>query len=285
LLRLAEFMPVDPNRLRKEGVYESHSPLANLSTDLDEIERLAADWRAQRKRFQISAAALLLVGLVLLTLSPAVGILAIALGIGLFFWVKRYKKTVAGGLDRCAVVRKVAGMLIKDTAARQAVTIHLAFDPKREVLSEIPLPHRKNGKQRIYRASWLSVEACLLDGTTFSETIEDLVRVRSFTNPRGKSKTRTRTRSIVAMRFAYPAEVYGNVTPLAERLQKEIRLPASAALKQFAAGERQVKVKALVTKAEELGDTTPMLALGVYRMLNLSRKLTARARRSKGNQP
>jgi hypothetical protein len=47
------------------------------------------------------------------------------------------------------------------------------------------------------------------------------------------------------------------------------------------AGERNVKVKALVTKGEELGETTPMLALGVYRMLNLSRKLVARAARQR----
>jgi hypothetical protein len=274
-------MPVDEDRLRKESVYESQAPLGSIAADLNDVERIASGWRTARKRLQIAGIVSLLLGLVSLAVSPPAGICLAAVGIGLLFWVKRYNKGVAAGLERCEVVRKVTDMLARDTAAQQAVKIRLAFDPKREMISEIPLPHRRNGKQRLYKVAWFSTEACLLDGTTFSETIEDLVRERSFKNPRGKSKTKTRTRSIVAARFDYPAKVYGNVTPLAERLQKEIHLPASAVVKQFVAGERNVKVKALVTKAEELGETTPMLALGVYRMLNLSRKLVARAARQR----
>ena len=76
-----------------------------------------------------------------------------------------------------------------------------------------PAPSQ-NGKQRLYKASWFSLETSLHDGTTFTETIDDLIRQRSFTNPRGKSKSKTRTHSLLGMRFAYPQKVYGDASPL-----------------------------------------------------------------------
>ena len=46
----------------------------------------------------------------------------------------------------------------------------------------------------------------------------------------------------------------------------------------WTSNDRAVKVKALVTERGDLARTSAMLALGVYRMLNLSRKLRARNR-------
>jgi len=275
-------MAIDANRLRTEGVYESQAPLGSVTMDLEEIQQLAAAWRASRKRCLIAGIITVLVGAVLLAAFWPAGVLLIPIGIGCFFWRSRYNKGVADGAKQCTAARAVTDMLNHDTAAQRPVSIRLALGAAKEVVSEVTLANRRSGKQRLYKVSWFRVEARLLDGTTFSETIDDLVRERSFRNPRGKYKTKTRVRSIVSLCFAYPPDVYGNVSPLAERLQKEIHIPPSVVLKQFAAGERQVKVKALVTKAEELAQATPMLALGVYRMLNLSRRLAARARRSKG---
>ena len=80
------------------------------------------------------------------------------------------------------------------------------------------------------------------------------------------------------MRFAYPAKAYGDLTPLGAKMQKEIRLPQSASLRGLEVNDRAVKVKALVTNSDDLAQTSSMLALGVYRMLNLSRKLAERKR-------
>jgi hypothetical protein len=89
------------------------------------------------------------------------------------------------------------------------------------------------------------------------------------------------------MRFAYPAEVYGDATPLAAKMQKEIRLPASASVRGVEVTDRAVKVKALVTKGEDLAQTNSMLALGVYRILNLAREMEARkrAQQKAGSRP
>ena len=78
------------------------------------------------------------------------------------------------------------------------------------------------------------------------------------------------------MRFAYPAEVYGDLTPFSAKMQKEIQLPKSALVRGLEVNSKAVKVKALVTERGDLAQTSVTLALGVYRMLNLSRKLKAR---------
>ena len=78
---------------------------------------------------------------------------------------------------------------------------------------------------RIYE--WIALEGRLLDGTAFSESITELVRKRSFTNPRGKHKTKTRSRYLLNLRFDYPADLYGNPC-LIRQQPEEIRVPASA---------------------------------------------------------
>ena len=61
-------------------------------------------------------------------------------------------------------------------------------------------------------------------------------------------------------------------------MRKEIRLPSTASVRGMEVTSRIVKVKALVTQTGDLAHTTSMLALGVYRMLNLSREIEARKR-------
>lgn len=47
-------------------------------------------------------------------------------------------------------------------------------------------------------------------------------------------------------------------------------------VKGLRATDRDIKVKALVNRPEDLVPTGKMLALGVYRMLNLARRVKAR---------
>jgi hypothetical protein len=271
-------MAVDVERLRAERVYESRAPLGTLAGDLLQIEALAAGWRAGRKRLFLAGAGTLLAGGLFLFLFFPAGIVLIAIALFLFSRAKAQPKAVANHPERCAFAKSLAGMLELDTDSKTPAGFRLAFAPKEEVLSEKALPHRKNGKEQLCKSTWFSVETTFLDGTDFTETIDDLVRRRSFKNPRGKSKTKTRTRSLIAMRFSYPADVYGDLTPLGAKMQKEIRLPQSASVRGLEVNDRAVKVKALVTNSDDLAQTSSMLALGVYRMLNLSRKLAARKR-------
>lgn len=271
-------MAVDVNRLRKECVYEASAPLEALAEDLARIETLAAEWRATRRRLILAGVIAIAAGAVGMALYPPVGLVFIVVGIVLFVRTKSRPRAVANNVGRCEFVKSVAAMLVHDTGPKTPAAIRLAFDPKRDLLSECALPHRKNGKQKLYKASWFSLETSLHDGTTFTETIDDLIRQRSFTNPRGKSKSKTRTHSLLGMRFAYPQKVYGDASPLGARMRKEIRLPSTASVRGMEVTGRIVKVKALVTQTGDLAHTSSMLALGVYRMLNLSREIEARKR-------
>jgi hypothetical protein len=274
-------MPFDQEQLRKTCTYESRSPVDAMAAELDEIERVAGQWRKARRSLLWLGFLFVLAGIAGLYIYPLAGLVLIALAIPFFVSMKRYPKGVAKGLFRCELTRAIISMLAHDTDPKHASSVRLAFDPVQEVISETVLPNRRKGKQKIYKACWLSLETTFLDGTSFTGTIEELVRQRSFVNPRGKSKTRTRTRQIVSMRFGYPNAVYGDVTPLASRMQKEFRLPSSASVRGVEVTGRAVKVKALVAEKTDLARTSTMLALGVYRILNLSRRLQRRAR-SKG---
>ena len=275
-------MPLDLDQLRKTCVYESRAPIETTGAALMQIESIVSGWHKVRLRLLLAGIGTLVLSLIVLALYPPAGIVLIALGIGLFFLRKRYPKGVANGMFRCQFSKSIADVLGRDTHPNVQSTMRLAFDPQKELLSETALPHRKNGKQKLYRAPWFSLENRLLDGTSFTETIDDLERQRSFTNPRGKSKTKTRTRHLISMRFGYPSEVYGDLTPLAGRMQKEIQLPRSALVRGVEVNDRAVKLKALVTESADLAQTSTMLALGVYRMLNLSRRMQTQGRKRFG---
>ena len=271
-------MAVDVERLRKECLYEASLPIESVAADLLRIEDVVAAWRATRKRFLVSGAIAIAAGLIALAFYWPAGLMLVASGVFLLVRAQHWPGAMVAHVGRCALMRSVAHMLAQDTEPGAAATVRLAFRPKRELLSEEPLPNRKNGKQRLYKESWFSVETCLCDGTTFTQTIDDLVRQRSFRNPRGKYKTKTRTLSLLGMRLAYPQKVYGDATPLRERMQKEIQVPAASSVRGVEVTGRIVKVKTLVTEFGDLAQSSSMVALGAYRMLNLSRELEARKR-------
>ena len=75
------------------------------------------------------------------------------------------------------------------------------------------------------------------------------------------------------LRFSYPDAVYGDARPAYEALHEEIRLPGSATLRDTRVTEKAIVVKAMVMLKEDLDQTMAMLSLGVYRILNLARRV------------
>src|SRR4051794_34398099 len=75
--KIAEFMPVDVNRLRSEGVYEAREPVAALTDDLNQVQRLASDWHARRKNLAISGALTISLGIIAMVVFVPVGLLLI----------------------------------------------------------------------------------------------------------------------------------------------------------------------------------------------------------------
>jgi hypothetical protein len=270
-------MPIDIVRLLADGVYESEITLNGLSGEMDAIARLGEEWRKTRTKLRWASGAALLLGFPAMGMGPPIfGVMLLALGIGGFVYAYRYRRGVITHLQRGQMVKSVAAMLADDTDAKTAVTVKLALQSQRKLLREADWPARKKGKEKFFSEAWLTLEARLLDGTRFSESISDLVRERTYVNPRGKSKTKTRVHHIVAMRFNYPQNVYGDLLPAGAKLKDPIHLPETAKLKGLSITDRDIKVKATVNNTDDLGKSCSMLALGVYRLMNLGRKLTVR---------
>jgi hypothetical protein len=271
-------MPIDVKRLRKECAYESQAPLALLVNDLDEISRVAEGWKSKRKQLITTGVILLVLTIPFFVVFFPLGLVSLGAGIFLLWHAKSYPKWVAQNADRCTFVRSVISMLGSDADFQTPAKLRLGFGTAQNLVGESALHNRRNGKQRFYKTPVVELEARLLDGTTFSESVDELVRQRSFTNPRGKSKTKTRTRFQLSMRFAYDSDVYGDASRSGAQLQKEVLLPPTSAYHGGVITNKAIKVKALVGEKKELERSNTMLALGVYRVLNLSRKLHARAR-------
>lgn len=271
-------MSINADRLRTEGVYQVREPLSDVTSDLLDIEMACSGWTGYRKRVRwISTAALILgipflFGLKDAGLFGALGLLMIAGAICGYVHAYSYARSVVGKQNRCGVLRSFTALLREDTGKKSPVSVRMAFADGRALLSDQDWPIGKNGKERLYKDAWLSVETELLDGTTCSGTVTDLIRERTCVTPRGRSKRKIRTRHVVAMRFSYRAELYGNASETGAKLKDAIKLPPGAALKGVEVTDRDIKLKAIVDKTEDLTQANSMLALGAYRMLNLARK-------------
>jgi hypothetical protein len=115
----------------------------------------------------------------------------------------------------------------------------------------------------------------LLDGTVLTETVKELTRKRTYVNQNRKSKTKIRQRYLATLRFVYPDDMYGDARPACAALQEAIRVPASATLRDRRVTEKAIVVKAVAVLTEDVVRTSAMLSLGVYRILNLARRVAA----------
>ena len=270
-------MAIDVERFRTLPAYETHSPLPAVVADMDALSAAAVKWRSYRRMMRWISGGLLAAGIIsFMADQPLFGVLGIVGAIAGFIYAYRYARAVLTHQHRIDAVRSISSILASDTDTKAAVSVNLAFKEDRKLLHEEEWPVRRSGKQRFYADSWLSVEVPLLDGTTLNENIVDLIRERSYKNPRGKSKTKTRIHHSVSMRFVYPPELYGDLTRTGGVLKDPIRLPPSARLKGLKVSDSDIKLKATVTQTGELIRSCSMLALGAYRMLNFGRKVTSR---------
>ena len=205
----------------------------------------------------------------------AFAILAIVSGIGyLIYGLVSGSKLLAHPL-RLGVAKERIAMLQQDAGEKAPFTVRLALSSKPVQLSEEAWQARKHGKQTFLEETWLSLEGRLLDGTVVNDEIKDMTRRRTFTNPRGKHKVKTRMNYLVNVRFSYPTELYGDARPAANALHGEVKVGPGAILRGVRVSEKAIVMKALVTSEKEITQTAGMLSIGGYRILNLARRLTA----------
>ena len=199
--------------------------------------------------------------------------LAFTTGVGLFIYSFVYGRAMHGHQSRCQLLKDLFKVHQQDADPRSPFSVRLAMKSQPTLVKEEPWADRKNGKQKFFQEDYLSIEGELLDGTVLSENLTELTRKRSFTNPRGKSKTKTRSRYILALKFRYPNDLYKDARPAQQALHEGIRVPPSANVRDTRVDEKAITVKSMVKDEKEIVQTTAMTCLGAYRILNLARRL------------
>ena len=276
-------MAIDTEQLGKRGSYEVKAPLPSVLGDLDQIVRIIEDRQAFRKKLRRSAGLCLVISIVAGITSATInsGILfgfvsfpAFVACIALFIYSFVYSNQMLKHRNRCELLKALAANIQQDAGSRAPFSVRLALQNSSKLVSEEPWDLRKNGKQQFFEDEWISLDGELLDGTAFSESITELLRKRTFTNPRGKHKTKTRSRYLLNLRFDYPADLYGDPR-LIRQQPEEIRVPPSATVKDVRVTDQSIAVKAMVLTPEELMQTSAMLSLAVYKILKSSRRLAS----------
>ena len=278
-------MAIDVSQLQERGVYESRLPLDALLQDLERIGKLQAETLAFRKKLRIGAGFVLLAG-VAIAIAAASGsssafgfsaFLVFALAVALFVYSFIYGRKLCKHSDRLVTMRELSKVRRQDAHAKSPFAARLAIVGEPKLIREEAWTPRKNGKQKFFAEEFLSLEGELLDGTVLTETITELSRKRTYSNPRGKIKSKTRLRYLVTVRFAYPPDRYGDARQANDALHEEIRVPSSAAVRDTRVSEKSIVIKALVKMSPDVLQTCAMLSMGAYRILNLARRMAAKA--------
>jgi hypothetical protein len=214
-------------------------------------------------------------GIAGLPLVLAVSIFAMLIGIVWCIYAAVAGGNIVDHRIRLDIAKQCVGMIRQDAGEQAPFSMRVALSSKPTRLSEEAWHGRKNGKQQFFEETWLAFEGPLLDGTVVSDEIKDLARKRTFTNPRGKRKTKTRITHLVNVRFSYPKHVYGDARAAAEALHDDVKPGSSATLRSVRVTEKAVVLKAVVDSDKRILETARILSLGGYRILNLARMTAA----------
>jgi len=271
---------MNAQQLRTVGIYEARAPLQSLCGDLERIGNLLVEIEGMRHKLRLSAGMAMFAGLACaiaagVTRTNALSFcafLAFTLGVILFIYSFVYCRNMHKHHDRYELMKELFRILLQDADKKAKFSVRLAMKAQAKLLREEPFLERTNGKQQFFAEDFLSIQGPLLDGTVLSETITELTRKRSYKNPRGKTKTKTRNRYALLLSFGYPADVYGDARAAHGALSEEIRVPPSARVRDVGVSEKEIAVKALVQLEREIPQTSAMVCMGAYRILNLARR-------------
>lgn len=275
-------MPIDAGQLQRQHVYERQAPLPAIQAEFAEIEALLNGVDARRKTLRRIGLIALLAGMACLIAGGVTGNAAAVIGVVLFIagLVVLIAGFIVGGKlvnnrRKLPVLKELLSTVADDAGARAPFSVRLTFWSKPKLVSEQSWTTRKHGKELFLELPWIFVQGPLLDGCTVTHEITEMMRKRTYTNPRGKRKVKTRSRYLVRLRFAYPSEIYGDARQAQHALHENVSLPRSAVIRDVRVTEKAISMKAVAGLHDEIGRTARILSLGAYRLLNLNRRIAA----------
>ncbi|MGD0301472.1 MAG: hypothetical protein ABSE86_30715 [Bryobacteraceae bacterium] len=278
-------MAIDAKQFQSLGIYQAKAPLRSILDDLGQVGKILLANKARRKMLRLAAGAALLVGLGSAVAAAATGsgwlklcaVAGFVPALALFIYSFIYGRALIKHQDRLQLMQDLAQSLTRDVHKSAPLSAKLVLKAAPTLIKEEPWTARKSGKQQFFEEEFLSLEVELLDGTVLSETVEELTRKRTYRNPRGKYKTKSRSRYFVTLRFGYPSDLYGDARTANDTLHEEVRVPSSATVRDVRVTEKAVVVKAMVALRQDVVQSSEMLSMGAYRILNLARRLAGSA--------
>lgn len=276
-------MPIDAGKLQARGIYETRAPLGSLLDDLNQIARLIEEIAVLKKKIRQFAlfsalaglASAIAAGALTNTALKLVSLFAFTFCLVLFIYSLSYGSGLHKHGDRLVILKDLTGTIQRDADLKSRCSVRLAFTSQPKLVREEGWAGRNNGRQLFFADEFLSVQGELLDGSTIIETVSELTRRRSHKNRNGRTKTKIRTRYLVTLRFVYPDTIYGDVQSASAALNERVLVPPFATLRDIRVTEKAITVKALVRSKQDIAQTSAMLCLGAYRILNLARRVTA----------
>lgn len=268
-------MPINEAQIRKECIYRTNGPGPSLLGELIELESLAKSEKAVRAKLRWVSLAILIAGVLLAFVWGPLLILGLLAALGLFIYSFLHGQALVAHPTRQQFQKDLLTVLEPDMSAKSPLTVVLHLKKRETKLSEKPWPQRKKGKESFHMDEWLEVSGRFLDGTEFSETVTDLIRTRSYLNASNKNKVKTRRHTLIALKLRYPSAVYGDAGRAYQTLGNTLQASQTVQLKGFEVTEKAVSLKGVISDDKHLKEASAILFLGAYRILNLSRKLTA----------
>ncbi|MFP2930587.1 hypothetical protein ACLESO_36395 [Pyxidicoccus sp. 3LG] len=301
-------MAFDFHRLRSERVYRNSAPVQAMMADLDrlrsldtEAERNRGMWKDRALATGIAGLGLLILSAVLAGASASSSVVAnvgLALGgvllLGCCVCLFMSARLALLNLEdrRYELALRVLQRLRQDIDPEETVSLELDFRPTSHPSKLTERGSLGEWKTESYVDPFLTFQARLRDGTHLRLGMEQRLQLRNRTrrNPRGKSKTKRKTRSaaLVHVQLRVKPERHPSLAQLGRDARKAVKLPPQVALKRLEVTEDRLSMRARMgagweAKAHgkhvslDAPRTVLMMLLSLYQVLNQS---TAMRRRS-----
>lgn len=299
-------MPIELTEFRKSLCYTIQSPIANIATDLQELEKL--DQLAENKQkeygkkslyyFLGAITSIILIFVLSITgisdsLLGLIGILLFLVIIGLIFasiyaLIKRSKfKRLNLNNYRYQLVKNILQMLSRDMDKTAVVDLQLSFQPidkKEHKTSEIPHPQKSGWKIDTYQHEWVKIKGQFLDKTRFELTATGISKKQyGWKRGRsGKSKYKSKTKSgglDINLSLIYPVNRYGAVKILQNEVSSAVKLPEFSQLRNLRVTDKAIQITARILPQvaennQQIYQAIAGMFLSSYQILNLAKMLS-----------
>src|SRR5260370_16363906 len=253
-------MAIDKKKLQTEGTYKVKARVGWRMEEGGEMGGFLQAMESERPKLRKVGGIFMAGGLVLAIAGGALGnnglaflaFLAFTCGVGLFIYSFVYGRAMHGHQSRCQLLKELFGVHQQDADPRSPFSVRLALKPQPTKLKDESWPLRRDGREQFFKEEYLSIEGELLDGTVLSENLTELTRKRTFKNPRGKPRTRTRSRYILALKFRYSSDVYKDARSAQQALHEEIRVPSSVNVRETTVDEKAITIKSMILLDREI---------------------------------